>query len=207
MAPIAIEKTTLVNAINELIRKDEGFAKSLWLSIRQLQDSERVDSSSDKVYIDAGTFSSANTSKRGREDDDAGDFPSTLQQSLKRTRVIGAAAICVNCGTTFNIGDDQACRYHDEGLEEDEGADFFADHDEDCHGRIDDDWTKTEYPEGYQWTCCEQSGTVWGCREVPRHESRGHRTEYARLVLRGFQAHDENENTQLRLPGESSSED
>jgi hypothetical protein len=111
-------------------------------------------------YIETGDSVAATTLKRNREEDGSGEVSSATQQSSKRTRTIGRAAICVNCGTPFNIGDNKSCIYHDDVLMEDRTGDFFADHDEDCHGRIDDDSTEAEYPEGHQWVCCEQPGNV-----------------------------------------------
>ena len=35
----------------------------------------------------------------------------------------------------------------------------WPDHDERCHGRIDTKTNRTEYPEGFGWSCCGQQGT------------------------------------------------
>ena len=40
--------------------------------------------------------------------------------------------------------------------------DFWADHDERCHGRIDD--LKDDVPEGFLWDCCDRTGDEEGCR-------------------------------------------
>jgi len=48
----------------------------------------------------------------------------------------------------------------------DDEGDFWADHDEDCHGVIDD--LKDEYPEGFIWDCCDKHGDEPGCR-VAKH--------------------------------------
>ncbi len=51
-------------------------------------------------------------------------------------------------------------------LEPDQDGDFWADHDEDCHGTIDTEENKEEYPEGFVWTCCDKLGDeLKGCRE------------------------------------------
>lgn len=34
----------------------------------------------------------------------------------------------------------------------------MGDHDEDCHGTIDSNWARREYPGGFTWTCCGEKG-------------------------------------------------
>lgn len=53
-------------------------------------------------------------------------------------------------------------------MEIDWDGDFWADHDEDCHGRIEDQ--KDEFPEGFNWSCCGSSGEEPGCA-VGHHKS------------------------------------
>jgi hypothetical protein len=48
--------------------------------------------------------------------------------------------------------------------EPDYDGDFWADHDEDCHGEIDTDDMRKDFPEGFIWSCCEKSGEEKGCR-------------------------------------------
>ncbi|KAK7756636.1 hypothetical protein SLS62_001473 [Diatrype stigma] len=48
-------------------------------------------------------------------------------------------------------------------LEVDDDNDFWADHDEDCHGTIDTDEMREEFPEGFFWNCCDKPGTAEGC--------------------------------------------
>jgi hypothetical protein len=43
-------------------------------------------------------------------------------------------------------------------------GDFWADHDEDCHGKIDSDWARKEYPEGFVYDCCGAPGDDEGCQ-------------------------------------------
>lgn len=56
-------------------------------------------------------------------------------------------------------------------MEPDYDGDFWADHDERCHGTIDSDFCREEYPDGFIWTCCEKLGSEEGCREHP-HKAR-----------------------------------
>ena len=53
--------------------------------------------------------------------------------------------------------------------EADYESDFWADHDENCHGRINE--LEDEYPQGFVWTCCDEIGTADGC-ETGRHRQR-----------------------------------
>ena len=48
-------------------------------------------------------------------------------------------------------------------MEPDYTGDFWADHDEACHGIIDTDEMQAEYPEGFTWMCCDKPGTAEGC--------------------------------------------
>ena len=48
--------------------------------------------------------------------------------------------------------------------------DFWADHDENCHGTIDTEDMREEFPDGFQWSCCEQLGTEPGCKRG-RHQA------------------------------------
>lgn len=47
-------------------------------------------------------------------------------------------------------------------------GDFWADHDENIHGRIDE--LQEDFPEGYRWTCCNKLGNEEGC-EIGMHNS------------------------------------
>lgn len=90
---------------------------------------------------------------------------------VKRKATSGLS-ICVQCESSFDEDDNKIkeCSYHNGELEPDYESDFWADHDEDCHGTIDSDWCRKEYPDGFIWTCCEKTGTEEGCK-LGRHES------------------------------------
>lgn len=49
-------------------------------------------------------------------------------------------------------------------------GDFWADHDENCHGTIDTAEMREVYPGGFLWTCCDEDGTEDGCRRG-RHQA------------------------------------
>lgn len=46
----------------------------------------------------------------------------------------------------------------------DDENDFWADHDENCHGRIDDLEDVSDYAEGFVWECCRRYGDDEGCK-------------------------------------------
>ena len=58
------------------------------------------------------------------------------------------------------------------GLEQD--SEFWVDHDEDCHGPIDEDEMKVEYPEGFRWDCCEEHADSKGCETGYHEEDTSH---------------------------------
>jgi hypothetical protein len=80
------------------------------------------------------------------------------------------------CGCEKGEGNDLNARYpdseppsDDEGhpgeLEVDWNGDFWADHDENCHGPIDTNTHRREFPEGFIWSCCEKPGDASGCEK------------------------------------------
>ena len=59
-------------------------------------------------------------------------------------------------------------------LEPDFDGDFWADHDENCHGPIDTDEMREENPDGFVWSCCNEIGSAKGCM-LGRHASDPHK--------------------------------
>ena len=55
--------------------------------------------------------------------------------------------------------------HHPGELEVDYEGDFWADHDEDCHGTIDTNSMRREYPDGFIWDCCGKNGNSKGCKQ------------------------------------------
>lgn len=85
---------------------------------------------------------------------------------------------CVNCYELFDVqaevedddtdaSSEDECCYHPGYLEVNDDDDFWADHDEDCHGTIDTDWMRHEFPNGFLWDCCDQPGDAKGCETGP----------------------------------------
>lgn len=79
--------------------------------------------------------------------------------------------VCQQCEADFDVtkNNPEACRWHPGECEPDYESDFWADHDENCHGIIST--LRDEYPEGFIYDCCEEDGTSKGC-EVGRHEAK-----------------------------------
>lgn len=71
-------------------------------------------------------------------------------------------------------------------LEVDHEGDFWADHDEDCHGTIDTAEMRVEYPEGFIWDCCDELGDSEGCT-VGKHEADPGRSQRGGDVPAGSQ--------------------
>jgi len=112
----------------------------------------------------------------------AADNPVT---GLKR-KAMNDLFVCVQCDQAFTHEDntETSCRYHPGTLtspyssvcmfvgmrlmtlgelEVDDTEDFWADHDEDCHGEIDTPEMREEMPDGFRWTCCDKLGGRKGC--------------------------------------------
>ncbi|GIQ88002.1 hypothetical protein KIPB_010158 [Kipferlia bialata] len=53
--------------------------------------------------------------------------------------------------------------YHPGELEIDYESETWYDWDEDCHGRMDTQSNRREYPDGFVWSCCGESGEAEGC--------------------------------------------
>ncbi|KAH6842187.1 hypothetical protein B0I37DRAFT_329367 [Chaetomium sp. MPI-CAGE-AT-0009] len=90
--------------------------------------------------------------------------------NTKKRKPASTLSICLRCGEAFSDGTTDRCTYHDGDLEPDYDGDFWADHDERCHGVIDTDAMREEFPDGFVWDCCEKLGSEPGCRKG-RHES------------------------------------
>lgn len=62
-------------------------------------------------------------------------------------------------------------------------SDFWADHDENCHGDPEDFVDDPDFEGGFLWSCCGEIGSAKGCvvsRHVPKRQGDGKR---ARVVL------------------------
>ncbi|KAH6617648.1 hypothetical protein F5144DRAFT_587025 [Chaetomium tenue] len=98
-----------------------------------------------------------------------GGNPQSGPNSKKR-KLVPTLSICIQCGQAFHEGTTDRCRYHDGELEPDYDGDFWADHDERCHGVIDTDSMREDFPDGFVWDCCNRLGSEPGCQKG-YHES------------------------------------
>ncbi|KAF7330221.1 hypothetical protein MVEN_02459200 [Mycena venus] len=81
---------------------------------------------------------------------------------------------CPNCGETYDVNadeDEEECTFHPGELEVNEAK--FPDWDEDCHGPMDSEHNREQYPENFSWTCCNGDGMTEGVcnREARRSRS------------------------------------
>ncbi|KAJ8468532.1 hypothetical protein ONZ45_g17208 [Pleurotus djamor] len=79
-------------------------------------------------------------------------------------KVIPRYEICDNCDEEFDTSErreDDECCFHPGELECNYEA--FEDWDEDCHGPMDTKSNRREFPENFNWSCCDNDGTEPGC--------------------------------------------
>lgn len=51
----------------------------------------------------------------------------------------------------------------------------WADWDERCHGTMDTDENREQYPNGFVWDCCDKEGTAPGCTKGHHYAVEGKR--------------------------------
>ncbi|RTE69316.1 hypothetical protein BHE90_016304, partial [Fusarium euwallaceae] len=88
----------------------------------------------------------------------------------------------VQCGDCFVEEENPLsldCRYHSGERKVDWDGDFWADHDENCHGPIDTEENREDYPEGFFWTCCDRPGDTLGCRRGKHQADRTKSKKYS----------------------------
>lgn len=134
--------------------------------------------------------------------------------SLKR-KAESNIQICARCKDPFypeeNVG--KPCRYHPGTpkkpqprvlmgggrlltllmagwMEVDDEGDFWADHDERCHGTIDTAAMREQCPEGFFWDCCDKDGKAEGCTRGRHHAADDTR---ARLESDSLESEEDNE--------------
>ncbi|KAK6507714.1 hypothetical protein TWF481_006136 [Arthrobotrys musiformis] len=88
----------------------------------------------------------------------------SISSDRKRKRDPLEIFYCVNCKECFidDENDEEACSYHPGEFEPDRDG-FFADHDENIHGALDDEEMFADYPQGYHMSCCGDRGDTVGC--------------------------------------------
>ncbi|KAJ5618986.1 hypothetical protein N7510_002970, partial [Penicillium lagena] len=110
---------------------------------------------------DSDTESSEDDSDEEREGDSTS--PPTAQTTTGSKRLRTRYAICENCEKEFDVTSNtsKSCFYHFDISQPD--YDAFADHDENCHGPIDTDENRNEYPQFFIYQCCDRDGTEQPC--------------------------------------------
>lgn len=105
------------------------------------------------------------------------------QPNTKKRKTTTALSICVQRDEPFHEDSTEKCRYHSGKvfyylvlplvgpgelilslgeMEPDYHGDFWADHDENCHGTIGTDEMRETFPDGFEWTCCDKLGSEAG---------------------------------------------
>ncbi|KAI4722705.1 hypothetical protein E4T48_00990 [Aureobasidium sp. EXF-10727] len=112
------------------------------------------------------------------DSENAVSAPPVLIPGAKRQRY----AMCENCKQEFDVTENEkdSCQYHDDlfsllprippmpftqipgELSVDTQSSTWDDWDQRCYGTIDNDLFD-EYPEGFIWECCNESGDAEGC--------------------------------------------
>ncbi|KAJ4397843.1 hypothetical protein N0V93_002080 [Gnomoniopsis smithogilvyi] len=107
----------------------------------------------------------------------------SVEKKGKKRKAESTIKICTKCQDPFyeEENSSKACRYHSGSLEVDDSDDGWADHDEDCHGTIDTDEMRMEFPEGFVWDCCGKPGYRLGCTRGYHDATSSHRGRYGRI--------------------------
>ncbi|CAK5269276.1 unnamed protein product [Mycena citricolor] len=96
-------------------------------------------------------------------------------------RVLPRWETCENCGESYDVNSaaQDACVFHPGEMEAVEER--FPDWDEQCHGPMDTQENQQEYPENFDWSCCEAAGDANGCVKS-RHTPAVSKNKRRRLV-------------------------
>ncbi|KLU90141.1 hypothetical protein MAPG_09107 [Magnaporthiopsis poae ATCC 64411] len=101
--------------------------------------------------------------------EDADNTPAKggASKDQKRKHTRQRYEMCEQCNEEYDVETNgpTSCVWHEGKSVPDYDGDFWADHDEQCHGTIDSEWAREEFPEGFIWTCCEEVGAdAEGCQ-------------------------------------------
>ncbi|KAI4867798.1 hypothetical protein F4820DRAFT_445621 [Hypoxylon rubiginosum] len=104
----------------------------------------------------------------------------TSGTNTRKRKATEEVHICVQCQQPFYKDENnaQACKFHNGDLEVDDEDDFWADHDENCHGEIDTEGMREEFPDGFAWDCCGKKGNTTGCVQGPHMATGASRGRY-----------------------------
>ncbi|KAK4561086.1 hypothetical protein LTR86_005041 [Recurvomyces mirabilis] len=88
----------------------------------------------------------------------------TAWQSMMSLAIVLAIAFTIEVGYHTNSGlvNSTECAYTGK-KKVDYQSDFWADHDDDCHGDPETLHDEPDYADGFIWTCCDGVGDVPGC--------------------------------------------
>ncbi|KAI9642674.1 hypothetical protein NHQ30_008405 [Ciborinia camelliae] len=109
------------------------------------------------------------------EEEDEDDVPALSKQQIRQLISSKKRNFnifeCENCKEDFDIENNTKvdCWYHPGEKEVDDESRIWADHDYRVHGEPDRHENDPTFADGFEWTCCENSGDAKGCKNT-RHK-------------------------------------
>ncbi|KAG4443386.1 hypothetical protein IFR05_001175 [Cadophora sp. M221] len=117
----------------------------------------------------------AESENRSSEDEDASEIgreKPLMPIAIGDEEFTPMYAKCENCEEEFDVScnNTRECHWHTGEKELYYDGDFWADHDDNCHGdpaSFEDD---SDFADGFMWSCCQNSGDHEGCKTT-RHKA------------------------------------
>ncbi|KAI1179982.1 hypothetical protein F4777DRAFT_530608 [Nemania sp. FL0916] len=168
--PSAVDSTTtkIENASGETMRAvlhalcQDHYIKSK--AARWFREVESI-SSSKQARISNSNTGAAVIDLTSSDGEGNNSGPTNQGQQNKKRKATSEVRICTRCKEAF-IGDESCpdeCQYHPGEMEMNEESSTWDDWEEWRGPDPQDPDTMEEYPEGYTWTCCKESGDDPGC--------------------------------------------
>ncbi|KAI3343368.1 hypothetical protein F4824DRAFT_6230 [Ustulina deusta] len=138
---------------------------------------------SEGINAGAGTGAETGDVNLGESNEERNGGRCTNAKGSNKRRAISDIRICELCKEPFREDDNpsDACRHHPGNLDVNEEASVWEDWEDWRDGDQDSEESKTEYPEGYIWDCCQRSGESAGCA-LGSHEG-SYKKPYAQSMI------------------------
>ncbi|KAI0425932.1 hypothetical protein F5Y09DRAFT_334562 [Xylaria sp. FL1042] len=172
LPPAPPEVLKIANAPEDVVRavlialcQDPRQKRKAMLHIEKLNKLKLSQPQNDGLKTGADIRTLNESADQSRSDKGSKNSSRPDARKPNKRRAISEMAICEKCSEPFSedTNSPEACWYHPGFMSWDDKSDFWADRDDDCHGDRDSKELMEEYPEGYIWSCCEQSGVTIGC--------------------------------------------
>ncbi|KAK5098024.1 hypothetical protein LTS08_006779 [Lithohypha guttulata] len=202
-----LHEDNLRRIVNSLYQRHSDFAKILHEELCSAQVPDTKSSGSVAVPIDL--TESQDTTGTNHQDNNLATADNDSQPphkraasgekvsqatnpSTKRQKPSNPAPLmvrCTNCGRKYdkrNNNSNQLCNYHPGESEKDNDSEVWADgwEEPDC----DNDDDRIHHPEGFVWTCCDQTGDEKPCKQA-KHVYNGPMLDHARLRIEEERQH------------------